>query len=143
MNNTKNNEFGLPFGDKRFFSTMYRLASPIVLQHFIIFSLGMVDVMMGERDVLQPDILQAPKIVQPLAHRLIIREAAVYHHRLASIRNQVDHGGERPGVKPHIDAKGMNAGGDLHGNPLFKSTTRDATAIVHVAANSGDGRNLV
>ncbi len=36
----------LNLSDKRFFSTMYRLASPIVLQHFIIFSLGMVDVMM-------------------------------------------------------------------------------------------------
>lgn len=41
MNNRRFN-----LNDKSFFSTMYRLAGPIVLQHFIIFSLGMVDVMM-------------------------------------------------------------------------------------------------
>jgi putative MATE family efflux protein len=36
----------LNLGDKKFLLTMYRLASPIMLQNFIIFSLGMVDVLM-------------------------------------------------------------------------------------------------
>lgn len=34
------------FADKDFFPTLYRLASPIVVQHFIIFSLGLVDILM-------------------------------------------------------------------------------------------------
>ncbi|GAB4438991.1 MAG: MATE family efflux transporter [Anaerolineae bacterium] len=36
----------MSLADKKFLLTMYRLASPIVAQNFIIFSLGMVDVLM-------------------------------------------------------------------------------------------------
>jgi len=54
----------LLFKDKEFFSTLVRLATPIALQNLIIFSLGMVDVMMigqlGEAPVAAIGLAEQP-----------------------------------------------------------------------------------